>query len=167
VNSPTSPAAPLPLADRVALALDAAGHAPVTAVDFDRVTKAGWKVRVARSGATYVYAELPHVDPAQQDTLRAATHSSEAWRTAADTIDADRQAQRDGMLRAYATALRAEGFPTKLFDLGDRAARLRVEPLPPCGECGHIEPRHRDGRCVTCGVLRMNDPHHAYAPKEG
>jgi hypothetical protein len=155
--------APIPLADRVALTLGAAGHDPVTAVNFDQVTRAGWEVRTAASGAVYVYARLPQVSTGQQDDLRmAATIGAGAWLALTDTIDAGRQAQREELLTAYATALRAEGFPCRLLDLGDVRARLQVEPLPPCGQCGHTEHRHRDGRCTVCGILRMNDPAHAY-----
>ena len=40
-------------------------------------------------------------------------------------------------------------------------------PWPPCAECGHPKPKHSDGRCVLCGILRMGNPRHAYsAPQE-
>jgi hypothetical protein len=157
---------PAPLADRVVLALTAAGLAPVTAVNFDQVTKAGWKVHVADSGATYVYAELPPVSADDQAAL-ASAKSAGAWLGVAASVGHVRQMEIDDLLTAYATALRAEGFPVELLDLGDRRARLRVEPLPPCGQCGHTEHRHRDGHCTVCGILRMNDPNHAYTSPQG
>jgi hypothetical protein len=157
----------IPLSGRVALALEAAGLAPVTAMDFDQVTAAGWRVRTAHHGAVHVYAELPSA-PAVAEALRsAAADGAASWLAASARSDAARQAQREELLSAYATALRAEGFTARLLDKGDVHARLYVPPFPPCGRCDHTEARHRDGRCVVCSVLRMNNPRHAYVnPQE-
>lgn len=156
------------LADRVASVLTAAGHDPVTAVNFDQVTKTGWQVRTAPSGAVYVYAKLAPPSADEQAQLRAAeAKSAAAWLGVSASIGAVRQMEIDDLLTAYAETLRAADFTVKLFDLEDARARLHVEPLPPCAQCGHGEPRHRDGRCAVCGVLRMNDPAHAYVnPKD-
>jgi hypothetical protein len=119
------PQTDITLVDQVATALEAAGHAPMKAVNFDQVTAAGYKVRASRYAAVYVYAELEQVTRQQQNTL-AQADSSHAWRTAADEIDAGRQARRQQMLRAYADVLQAEGFTVELLDLDNNRARLRV-----------------------------------------
>lgn len=156
-----------PLADRVALALTTAGHDPYTAVNFDQVTKAGWKVRAHSSGAVYVYAMLAPPTAEQQAELKAAEEkSAAAWLAISAYVGGERLTDMENMLTDYANALRAADFSVKLFDLGDARARLMVEPLPPCGQCGHTEHRHRDGHCSMCGILRMNDPRHAYVPRE-
>ncbi|MFE0490276.1 hypothetical protein [Streptomyces griseoaurantiacus] len=159
--------APVPLADRVARALDAAGHAPAV-TDSGQTTAPGWRVSAAPSGATYVYAELAPPTAEQQAEMKAAADkSAAAWLAISAYIGGERLAQRDDLLTAYADSLREDGFPVTLFDLGDVRARLRVGPLPPCGRCRHSEQRHREGRCALCAVLRMNDPAHDYvSPQE-
>lgn len=118
-----------PLADRVAFALDAAGFDAVAAVNFDQVTKAGWKVRADRSDAVYVYAELPRVSADQQAELKsAASKSAASWLAISAYIGGERQMEVDDLLIAYATALRAEGFTVDPLDLGGVRARLRVTP---------------------------------------